>query len=289
MSGISSLFGSILGGNAVNTGIENAQNDLNPNQLNINQLNTQATGIAQQNAASSIALQNQYTPWVTSGQSASNYGLQSQLTSPTLNNVQSTLLQGYGQPLNSSLLNSAVGTAQSQLNLGGSLDQGTQNAVTRSALSTAGGVTPGGGLGLGRDITAADLGQTSQQLMQQRLVNAGNLGQAQLGASQASSQNTQNIGSLVNTINSGLYGRTLSASGMYNGIQSPTTGLNPGQVASLAQGNQGQQSLYNTDIANLQLAQGSNNANTLGQIFGSAQGSNGGAAGGILSMIMDLI
>lgn len=83
---------------------------------------------------------------------------------------------------NAELLNQAIARAQEELALGGSLPLDVRNLVARTAAARAGNVT--GNLGLGRDMTARDLGLTSLQLAQQRLQNAQSLGQAQLGADQ---------------------------------------------------------------------------------------------------------
>jgi hypothetical protein len=240
----------------------------NAPQVNIAQLQSQAQTIAQQNAAASQALQNQYTPWITSGQSASNYGVQSQLTPNAGTTASMNYLQGQiGQPLNSSLLNSAASTAQQQLNLGGTLGQDTQNSVTRNALATAGGVTPGG-LGQGANITAADLGLTSLQLQNQRLQNASSIGQQQYGVSQGNAANSlQSIAGLSN-LNQTQFQNNLNAAGMYNNIQAPTSGLNPGSLGGLAVGNTNAQSAANASQANIIGQEGQNLSKSVGGLAG---------------------
>jgi hypothetical protein len=83
---------------------------------------------------------------------------------------------------NSALLGNAIARAQQELDMGGALPQDVRNLIARTAAARSGVNT--GNLGLGRDMTARDLGLTSLQLRQQRLDNASRLGQAQLGADQ---------------------------------------------------------------------------------------------------------
>jgi hypothetical protein len=93
-----------------------------------------------------------------------------------------------GQPLtnqgfDSALTRAAVQRAQDDLALGSQLPQDVRNLVARQALARSGSVT--GGLGLGRDLMARDLGLTSLDLRNQRLQAAAQLGSQEAGLEQA--------------------------------------------------------------------------------------------------------
>jgi hypothetical protein len=83
----------------------------------------------------------------------------------------------------SALTRAAVDQAQADLALGGQLPQDVRNLVARTAAARSGSVT--GGLGMGRDITARDLGLTSLDLSNRRLQNAAALGSQEAGLEQA--------------------------------------------------------------------------------------------------------
>lgn len=165
----------------------------------------------------------------------------------------------------SALTRSAVERAAADLALGGALPQDVRNLVARTAAARSGAVT-GGGLGLGRDITARDLGLTSLDLSQRRLQNAAQLGQQEAaleqanaalraqsesfgrnnllqsqGALQAQDQlaagNYFNQASLLQSIANGDFARAMSAAQLGQNIAQPVSGLDPGSVANLAVGN----------------------------------------------------
>ena len=95
--------------------------------------------------------------------------------------------QDYGQ---GGLTKSSLDWAQRQQELGGNLDPETANAATRSSAAHAA-RTGGGRLGLGRDLSARDLGLLSLTLAQQRNSIANQWGQAsdQFGAQRAGAIN----------------------------------------------------------------------------------------------------
>lgn len=78
----------------------------------------------------------------------------------------------------SGLTREAIEAARADLALGGQLPQDVRNLIARTAAARSGSVA--GNLGLGRDMTARDLGLTSLQLRNQRLDRA-----AQIGAQEA--------------------------------------------------------------------------------------------------------
>lgn len=262
---------------AAHTAADAAKEAAKAAQVNIPELQTQAQNIAAQNAERSAQLERQYNPGAQELRAGS---LQSLLAAiPQTSQVNTLLNQigsGAGQPLNAALLNSAIARAQENLNLGGKLDTETQNAVTRAALAKAGTVARGGGLGLGRDITARDLGLTSLDLQRQRLQDATNLGQLQAGLEQYSRSDLINSANLINSINQGTYQRALNAAGLGQSISSPQSGLDPGSIANLAVGN------ANANAAGIREA-GQYNAQAgqqRGAFASSALGALGSAYGG---------
>lgn len=93
-----------------------------------------------------------------------------------------------GQPLtstgfDSALTRDAVARASADLALGGELPQDVRNLVARRALARSG--TVSGGLTLGRDLTARDLGLTTLDLRNQRLQAAAQLGSQEAALEQA--------------------------------------------------------------------------------------------------------
>ena len=82
--------------------------------------------------------------------------------------------EDYGQ---GTLTKAAQARAAQELALGGKLDQETANQVMRSSAARAGRF--GSTLGLGRDLSARDLGLTSLDLANRRLATAGQFGQAE--------------------------------------------------------------------------------------------------------------
>jgi hypothetical protein len=259
-------------------GGSNAQSYLSPNTVNTAQLEQQALDIGNQNAAASRALQNEYTPWVTSGQGMANQGLQGALANQTTALAPSTayLQNNLTAPLNSSLINQSAGVAGQQLALGGQLDQGTANAVTRQGLAVSGQSTPGG-LGGANAVTARDLGLTSQQLLNQRLQNASSIGGQQLGASQANANAVlSRIGALQGLTQMPISNYMQSAN-MYNNIQGPQAGLSPGSIASLAVGNQNSLNAYDASMANI-IGQQTKNQQSLISTAGALANSPAGSS-----------
>jgi len=106
--------------------------------------------------------------------------------------------QVHANTADSGLLQAAIKQATDNLALGGSLPQDVKNLVARTAAGKSAGVS--GGLGLGRDISARDLGLTSLDLLNQRLASAQSLGQSELAGKQFNSQ----LGLQADTTNSQL-------------------------------------------------------------------------------------
>jgi hypothetical protein len=216
-------YSSIKGASDAKKAANTAANTPAPT-VNIPALQTQAQNIAQQNAAASAALEQQYNPGAADLRAGSLEALLTSLnpqTQSTLMNLAQGGAPGVsapgarpglsalgerpetsaanaallaqiqsqaGQPLttagfDSALTRSAVEQAAADLALGGQLPQDVRNLVARTAAARSGAVS--GGLGLGRDITARDLGLTSLDLRNQRLARAAALGGQEAALEQA--------------------------------------------------------------------------------------------------------
>jgi hypothetical protein len=232
---------------ASNTAADKAAQAAQNAQVNIPQLNTEVQNEAGSNAALSNQMEQQYNPYINSLRQTSAGSLNQFLTpSNTTDQIQGNLmnqLNANGQPLAASnLFTNSANAAQQQLNLGGTLDQDTQNAAMRAGAAQAGSMAgAGGGLGLGRDLSARDLGLSSMALQNQRITNAANIGQQQsaydLQAQQAQAQNTQNYSNILNSMQQEQFNKNLALSQFTQGIQQPQVGLSPSSVAGISVGN----------------------------------------------------
>ena len=237
--------------------------------VDINALNTQAVNAAQSNAAASNTLEQQYNPYLNALRQSSTANLNQYLTpSADQQGLYGGLLNGFNQAASgpaaaSPLFTSAANAAQQQLNLGGTLDQETQNQIMRAGAAKSGQLAgPGGGLGLGRDISARDLGLTSLQLQNQRMTNAANIGSTQqnygLSAQQLQLQQMLGLGGLANQMNQQQFGNAFNLAQFTQGIQQPQVGLSGNNIASIATGNSNMANNANQQSAaiNAQSAQG---------------------------------
>lgn len=107
---------------------------------------------------------------------------------PRVTELLSRIIAQSGRPLettgfDSALTRDAIARAREDLALGGELPQDVRNLVARRALARSGAVS--GGLTLGRDLTARDLGLTTLDLRNQRLAQALQAGGAEVGLEQA--------------------------------------------------------------------------------------------------------
>lgn len=249
-------------------------------QVDIEALDNLSRQFAQRNAAESAALEQSMTPEVPQLRTAANNavlagvgtsnvddytrGLLSQMAEGSVSNAQTPLLQA------------AIAKAKADLAMGGRLSDETQNAVTRSGLAKAGTVAPGG-LGLGRDIVARDLGLTSMDVEQRRLVNASQLGGQELQRAQfdtnTSFNNNANLLNAVQLLNAGQsnqFNRNLAAAQYGQSIRQPVVGLDPGAVANIAVGNSNNASAALSNQANIYGQQSQNWGNLAGQFGGQA-------------------
>lgn len=252
-----------LAQNKLMTGSASGSSGYTPSQVNIDQLNAQTKSIAEQNALDAAALEQRLTPEVPGLRSSANRAVAAGVA-PTGAENQSlmTLLAGMPGGSGDTVLQRAIAKAKSDLALGGQLGQDQQNLVTRNALSNAGGVAgPGGGLGLGRDMVARDLGLTSLGLEQQRLATA-------LGAGGQESSDTMNRVNLINQLKQAQFGRALGAAQYGESIRQPMVGLDPSAAANIAVGNM---NANNAALANQAAIRGQSNQGMLnmgGQLLG---------------------
>lgn len=246
--------------------------------VNIPALQSQAQNIALENALNSSALERRFNPGAAELRQG---GLQALLASLNPNSDNNAALTEFiasggagrdalmgriaaqaGTPLSttgfdSGLTRDAVARAREELALGGALPQDVRNLVARTAAARSGAVS--GGLGLGRDITARDLGLTSLDLAQRRLQNAASLGAQEAALEQANAGlrvNAEQFGrnnllqsgqlvagdyfneaSLLQSIANGDFARAMAAAQLGQNIAQPTSGIDPGSVANLAVGN----------------------------------------------------
>lgn len=248
-------------------------------QVDIEQLDALTRNMARRNAFESAALERELTPEVPQLRQAANQAVLSDVGTTNIDEYNRILLSqmaeggGVGGP-QTPLLKAAIAKAKADLALGGKLDKETQNQVTRAALSKAGTVAPGG-LRLGRDLTARDLGLTSMQVEQQRLQAAGQLGGQELNAENLRTETDfNNRSSILNAVNllnaaqNSKFGRNLAAAQFGESIRQPVVGLDPSSVANITTGNATNMGAAQSNQANIYGQQGQNYMNMAGQLAG---------------------
>jgi hypothetical protein len=266
-----------------------ATNPATNGTVDINALDAQARQFALQNAAQGQALTDQYNPGVTALRAQSIGGLSGALapsaqTQALANRVAAQAGTAPSASYSSPLLNDAVARAQQQLALGGTLDLETQNAATRGAFANAGSTAGGsGGLGLGRDLQARDLGLTSLQLQQQRLQNASQIGAQQAAVGQGNANlsmqgqlagqgNLFNSANFLSNLDNGNFARQLNAATLTQNIANPATGLDPGSVTNLAVGNAGAKAAGYQQAGAINIAGANQQSAAGGQMLGVGAG-----------------
>lgn len=262
-------------------------------QVDIDSLDAKARQIALRNAQESAALEQAITPEVPKLRTEANQAVLDSIGTSNVDEYMRNLLSGTAENkvgmANTPLLNAAIAKAKADLALGGQLSGDTQNSVTRAALSKAGTVAPGG-LGLGRDITARDLGLTSLDLEQRRLANASQLGGQELALQQLNTNtafnnnaSVLNAMSLLNQAQNSRFSRNLAAAQYGQSIKPPVVGLDPSAVVNLTVGNSNNASAAAANQANLYGQQQQNWMNLAGNLGGAAlmgyMGSSGGGGG----------
>jgi hypothetical protein len=257
--------------------------------VDIAALDSQARAIAQRNAAESAALERQYNPGVQELRAGSLESLNAGLgRSGDTQALMNRIMAQAGQPLgttgyDSALTRQAVEAAAADLALGGQLPQDVRNLVARQALAKAGTVAPGSGLQLGRDIVARDLGLTSLDLRNNRLRNAASIGSQEaaleqgnaamrLSADQFGRNNLLDSASFLSGLETGEFGRALSAAGLAQNIAAPMAGLDPGSVANLAVGNANAGASAQQQADALRLGAANQSAQAGAQLMGTGLG-----------------
>lgn len=262
--GGASLIGSVYSSNKAS---KTADKAIAAGQVDIDAISQMASDQAKQNAYASAELERQLTPEVPQLRTASNQAVLAGLQTPAdVTKARAALAAQTGQNLNTPLLNAAIQKAQSDLALGGNLDVDTQNAVTRAGLAKTGAAT--GGLGLGRDVVARDLGLTSLQLQQQRLNAASQIGGQELDLAQSNSTNLLNNVSMLSQLQNAERANALNVATYGQSIGMPVVGLDPAGVANLATGNATNASAGYANKANIAGAQGQSYMNLAGQGLG---------------------
>jgi len=244
---------------------------------------------AEQNLARSMALEGVYAPAQQSFRNESIQALLERLRSgdaygdQAMQSLSEGLASGDLGMTRSQLLTDAIARAAQDLAMGGSLDVQTRNEVMRKSLANAGAVG-GGGLGLGRTITARDLGLTSMDVANDRLARAASLGQIEQQVNQADTQTGFQNRSLRAQLAQALQGASANRTGQQLGLaqfgqslQPPTVGLDPASYADIFLGNAANASTSALNQAKLQAQAGRDKAATIGAV--------GGALGGVAEKI----
>jgi hypothetical protein len=277
LGGLAAIAGSII---ASQDASKLAGKSASAGQTNIEELDALVRRMSQQNALESRALEDLLTPEVGQLRTKSNEAVLNSIgQSESDKNTEGLFTGMLNSPVTAArtpLLEAAIQKAKEDLALGGALSKGTQNEVTRAALSKAGTITPGG-LGLGRDITARDLGLMSRQVEQQRLENASRLGGQELemgqfrtGTDFNNKTSILNVAQLLNSLNSNRFAKDLSAAQYAQSIRQPVVGLDPASAANVFTGNATNASAAYANDANIKGQTSQNYLNLAGQLGGYA-------------------
>jgi len=252
-------------------------------QTDIAALQQQTQQIAEENAARSAALERQYNPGAQELRTESLDAVRANIPESERSMAIAKMVQDQaGLPLSntgydSPLLRDAIARAQADLQLGGEIPLDVRNMVTRGALARSGQTS--GGLNLGRDLQARDLGLTSLDLSNRRLQNAAQLGQYEAALEQANAQMRmageqygrddlfRSAGFLSN-IDSGNFARALSAAQLGQSIQAPQSGLDPSSAGNIAIGNTNAAANKAQQAAALKIQADNANAQAYGQLAG---------------------
>jgi len=282
-AGLGASLGSAASGLFSSSKAQNTASQAAP-QINLDQLNNQISSLAKQNALASQELEKQLNPEVANLRTTANQNLLNYASGPNgLSGYEQQLAARLGHPvagdINPALLSQAASEAGRQLSLGGALPDDVRNLIARESASRSGMIS--GNLGLGRDITARDLGLTSLQLLNQRLQNAAAIGGQQAGVEQFNvgtqfnnAANYNNIIQLLQNLNNARFGQNLGTAQYAQSIMQPQVGLDPSSMANIVIGNNNAQQAQRANQANVQGAQGNNLMNFAGQLFGYNQLAN---------------
>lgn len=277
------VAGAILGAGALSAGASiyganKAAGSIRTKKVDPNKAQEIARKIAIDNAKESIRLENELTPEVAQLRTDSIRRLLGDIGGEDPYTIASrqrlAALMNGEMDGDISYLKDAADRAREELAMGGDIPLDVRNLVARTAASKASSVG-GGGLGLGRDINARDLGLTSLDLRNQRLTNALSTGQAYFDAGQGLFGNRFNATSAFNQLGNQGFSRRLAVAQIGQGIERPEVGLSPGSVVDLMVGNANAQNAANQQRAAIQAG----TWNSIGQIGGSLAGAGLGYLG----------
>jgi len=277
------LVTSVVGGAQQAKAAKAAANAGQAAQVDIAGLDAQARELAKRNLADSAALEAQFNPEVANLRRAATESLIN-YTNPdtardTLRGALYSDFTNNNVPLaRSSLLDSAIAKAGSDLALGGQLSTSARNEATRRAGATASTVG-GGALGLGRDLSARDLGLSSMALEQQRLATASQLGgqdqavlQAQNAAAQQQLAQRASTAALISDLQGQTFNERLGLANFGQSIARPESGLTGSSLVDLTVGNSNASSAAAANAAAIRAQQGANAMGFGGQLLGLAGG-----------------
>jgi hypothetical protein len=264
--------------------------------VNIADVSAKAENQAERNISRSIALEDQYDPYVAQARRTAAINFNKSLGEDPLSAKSKELalgmangpVQQYDSPAIREAVAQALAASRGPAIPYAELPVEVSNMATRKALATAG--RTGGGLSLGRDLVARDLGLTSLQLGQQAETNRNNriaqllgVGGAELGMNEGNAQfgvqqRLSNINNL-STLGGRDFDRSMSAAQFTQGLKRPEVGLDPTAIANLATGNASTANQNRTNNANAIM----NQANINSQMYGQIAGSLGSGVSGYLN------
>lgn len=265
-----SAAGSAYSANQQKKAAANAANAGKAAPIDIEAVSKQAEDQALRNIIRSREVEQNYDPFVAASRDAAirNFLQQVQQPSATTAKANQLALDSYDSPAIRQAVQQAMAMSNSNALPVAELPVEVSNQATRKALATAAGVG-GGGLNLGRDLVARDLGLTSLQLGQQAEQNKLNRIQSLLGAGQSQfGVDTQRIGTLAN-LGGQDFTRALSAAQFTQALQRPEVGLDPTAIANLATGNASTENQNRLNQANMIQQQANINSQMYGQLAGA--------------------
>lgn len=252
---------------ATNAASDAAARAAQASQVDIQRLDELTRTMAERNARESAALEAELTPEVPELRTQSNLAVLAGLQSdPRQEGAVDALYTRLGGGLRTPLLQAAIERARNDLALGGRLDRETMNATSRAAGAKAG--MSFGGLGLGRDVAARDLGLTSMQVAQQRLQNASQLGALELNRESFDATNFLNTFNTLQNYNNAKRSYALGAAQYGQSIPQPIVGLDPSSAANVAVGNANNAGAAYANQANIQANRASGAQQFMGQALG---------------------
>lgn len=276
-----------------------AAESANAKPVDILKLQQEANAVARQNAFGSKALEAELDPNISRLRNLTS----SQLLRDSVDNANDGSTDFFKQKVldsinnpdqlpalqRSDLFDAATNKALSDLQLGGGLDTATRNEVTRRALATSSNVS-GGDLGLGRDISARDLGLTSLNLQQARLQAAMQQGNQDLNfnigqqgsQAQQNQLNRSNLAagiSAYGAIGANKQNQNLSLAQYIQNIQQPTFGIDPGSIVDISMGNSNNQANAQQQALGIRAQANANRQAAIGSAIGNTMGMIGNVYG----------